>query len=479
MRIAIGGIAVECCTFSPLLTRMEDFSIARGTDLLALYPFLNRYTHVEFVPLVRARATPGGAVETRAYEAIKDEFLEGLRLGMPWDGVYLDLHGAMSVVGMQDAEGDWIAGVRDVVGPDCLLAASYDLHGNVSQRVVDHLDILTAYRTAPHVDVEETRRRAVKILLSSLTNGIRPSLAFVPVPLLLPGERAMTTAEPARTIYTGLSRVIAQFGLIDASLLVGYAWADEPRVGASVITVGSDPELARDAAEYVASICWNHRADFEFGMKTGSVDECIAWAQAAAKHATPVFISDAGDNITGGGVGDVPFVLERMLIAGVRDAVYAALFDPQSVEICFEVGGDVQVDLSLGGKIDRQHGQPLRVSARVLLLDEHDPGNRQVVLQVDGVKVILTERRTAFTTLEQFERLGIDVKSARIVAVKLGYLFPELAQVAATAFLANSPGAINPAVETLDYHQLRRPIYPLDMSMTWEANVDTTLSSGT
>jgi microcystin degradation protein MlrC len=264
---------------------------------------------------------------------------------------------------------------------------------------------------------------------------------------------------------------MAQFELLDASLLIGYAWADEPRVGASVITVGSDPKYALDAAKHIASICWKHRSGFDFGMKTGSVDECISWAQAAMQTSIPVFISDAGDNITGGGVGDVPFVLGQMLLAGVRDAVYAALFDPESVGLCFEAGDDAQVNLALGGKIDRQHGQPLHVSGRVVLLDEHDPHNRQMVLQVEGIRVVVTEQRMPFTTLEQFRQLNINVEKASVVTVKLGYLFPELAQVAATAFLANSPGAINPAVETLDYHHLRRPIYPLNGSMTWEPNV--------
>jgi microcystin degradation protein MlrC len=468
MRIAIGGIAVECCTFSPLLTRLEDFSITRGDDLLALYPFLSHHANVEFVPVVRARATPGGAVERSAYAVLKHEFLEGLRRGMPWDGIYLDLHGAMFVDGMQDAEGDWIASVREVVGPDCLIAASYDLHGNVSARVVNHLDILTAYRTAPHVDVEETRTRAVRLLISSLQEEVRPTLGFVPVPLLLPGERAMTTAEPARTLYDGLSKMMAQFELLDASLLIGYAWADEPRVGASVITVGSDPKYALDAAKHIASICWKHRSGFDFGMKTGSVDECIGWAQAATQTSIPVFISDAGDNITGGGVGDVPFVLGQMLLAGVRDAVYAALFDPESVGLCFEAGDDAQVDLALGGKIDRQHGQPLHVSGRVVLLDDHDPHNRQVVLQVEGIRVVVTEQRMPFITLDQFEKLRIDVKSTQIVVVKLGYLFPELADIASHAFLAASPGAINPSVESLAYLHLLRPIYPLDEHMHWE-----------
>ncbi|MFL7793116.1 MAG: M81 family metallopeptidase, partial [Anaerolineae bacterium] len=112
------------------------------------------------MPLIHAQALPGGMIDPAAYETLASAFFMALRASGPWDGVYLDMHGAMFVQGMQDVEGQFIATVRDAVGPTCLIAASYDLHGNVSLRVMDNLDILTAYRTAPHIDCQETRERA-------------------------------------------------------------------------------------------------------------------------------------------------------------------------------------------------------------------------------------------------------------------------------------------------------------------------------
>jgi microcystin degradation protein MlrC len=240
MRIAIGGIASESCTFSPLPTRRADFRVAEGDALLAQYPFLAAYSGVTFVPLLRAQAMPGGPVDADAYQAFRVAYLQRLHAAGPWDGVYLDMHGALYVQGMEDAEGDWLAEVREVVGPDCLVAASYDLHGNVSQRVVEHLDLLTAYRTAPHVDGLGTRRRACDLLLDCLQRSIRPFLAFVPVPLLLTGERTTTTSEPGASLYGQIPLVVKREGVVDASILVGYAWADEPRSGASTVALGTD-----------------------------------------------------------------------------------------------------------------------------------------------------------------------------------------------------------------------------------------------
>lgn len=465
MRIAIGGLHIECCSFSPLPTSSGDVTQLRGAALRELYPFLPDFPDVEFVPIIRGRATPGGPLEAEVYEQIKGEFLDGLR-GQQWDGVYLDMHGALYVLGREDAEGDWTQAVREVVGDDCLISASYDLHGNVSPRVIANVDLLTAYRTAPHRDVDETRARAVRLLVDCLTRDVRPAKAFIPVPVLYPGEKSMTTAEPAGSLYARIPAVIEQYGLLDVSILIGYVWVDELRATASVITLGDDADKARAAAADLARDFWSRRKDFRFGMPTATVDECIE--QAARWSEKPVFISDAGDNITGGGIGDVPYVLGRLIARGVTNALYAALVDAAAVADCFAAGIDAQVDLSLGGKLDPIHGTPLAVRATVVTLDAANPTNRHAVIQVAGIRVILTERRTAFTTVAQFAALGIDPTRYDLVVIKLGYLFPEIAPLAQHAILALSPGAIDPDVENLPYQRIQRPKYPLDPDMEWE-----------
>jgi microcystin degradation protein MlrC len=143
-RIAIGGMAIESSTFSPHRSGPIDFTVVRGADLLARYDALP--AHIEWVPLVYARALPGGAVERDFYDAIKAELLDGLRAALPLDGLLFDIHGAMTVVGMTDAEGDLAAAIREVVGPDCLISAPMDPHGNMSRRLVSALDLATSHR---------------------------------------------------------------------------------------------------------------------------------------------------------------------------------------------------------------------------------------------------------------------------------------------------------------------------------------------
>jgi microcystin degradation protein MlrC len=158
-------------------------------------------------------------------------------------------------------------------------------------------------------------------------------------------------------------------------------------------------------------------------------------------------------------------MLEKLLAANVPSAVYASILDAEAVAACVSAGTGATVELSLGGKLDTIHCQPLTVHGTVLTLAEPEPGNRHVVLLVDNIKVILTERRTAFTTVAQFTQLGIDPLEHKITCVKLGYLFPELREIASKAIMALSPGVVNAVIEDLPFEHIQRPMYPLDPDM--------------
>ena len=465
MKIAAGGISIECATFSPLLSELSDFRVLRRAELLQRYPFVARLPEIELAPLLHADAVPGGILRRSVYDALKDEFLEGLKSAAPWDGVYLDMHGAMAVEGLDDAEADFIGSVREAVGHNCLISASYDLHGNLSAAVMDELDLVTAYRSAPHEDALETRARAVALLVQCLRGGRRPSKAHIPIPLLLSGERTMTLVEPGKSVYAEIERVIDGEAVLDASLLVGFTWADQARSGAAAVALGWDAAATWSAARKLAAAYWEARGDFDFGMPTAAVDDGIAGALESS--ASTVFLSDAGDNITAGAAGDVPYVLGRLLARHVPHALYAGLVDAAAVAACFMAGVDARLELSLGGVLDPVHGRPLPVSGTVASLHQSEGAGRQAILRVDKVDVILTERRLAFTSLAQFAALGLDPLDYKIVCLKLGYLFPDFQRIAPAAIMLFSPGAVQALPETLPFHRIRRPMYPFDRDFDW------------
>ncbi len=477
MKIAIGGIASENCTFSSLLSKEEDFVVLRGEDLLAKYPFMQSNKGVSRIPLLYARALPGAPVEAGFYGRVKKEFLQKLEENGPVDGLFLHMHGAVYVGGMEDAEGDFIAAARKVVGKDCLIAASYDLHGNVSPRVMQNVDILTAYRTAPHVDVPETLERAYALLIKCLTEGLKPHKVFIPVPILLSGEQTSTEWQPGASLYRQIPQVIADYDLIDASILIGYVWADEPRSTACVTAFGMDRQKADLAAKYLAQKFWDARHLFRFGTTAASVDECIQIAVDSIEH--PIVISDSGDNPTAGGAGDTPFVVERMLALGVKDAVFASIADAEAVRICEAAGPGEGVELSLGGKLDAIHVKPLLVKGQVKSLHVvpwalNSQGDYSIMNHIavvaergQGILVIITERRTPFHHISDFTNLGIDPHQHKIVVVKIGFLEPELKALAAKSLLALSPGTVDQNTVKKKYYKIHRPMFPFDQDFDW------------
>jgi microcystin degradation protein MlrC len=472
LRIGIAGMSTESSTFAPHRTTLEDFRVARGAELADRYPFLSDWrlpgrADVEFVPLLQASALPGGQVLPEVYDTLEAEILDLIRTAVaerPFDGFYLDIHGAMAVEGRRDAEARLARRIRDLVGPRCLISASMDLHGQVSRELAATVDLLTAFRTAPHIDYIETRERAVRNLVHCLTEGIRPVRAWVRVPVLLPGEKTSTRVEPARSIYATLPDIERQPGVLDASLWVGYAWADEPRSAATVVVSGTDREAVAGHAERLARAWWDVRHQFEFCAPAGPADWCVA--QAFDSDQRPFFISDSGDNPTGGGSNDVAWFLGHLLAtpelaSGERSAIWASCVAPDAVRACVRagVGGSVNVDVGgcFGG------GDPVAVSGTVTHVEHDDPvGGDIAVVRSGGVHAVLTSRRKPFHYVADLEKLGLDPAQHDITAVKIGYLQPDLYQAAKGWVLALTPGGVDQDLNRLEYRHVLRPIHPLD-----------------
>jgi microcystin degradation protein MlrC len=462
-RVAVGGIRHETNTFSPVWTGYDDFEVRRGAAALdnGAEP-LQAGPAIELLPTFVASARPSGLVRKAAYTRLKSELLRELEAALPLDGVYLDLHGAMEVEQVGDGESDLLPAVRALVGENALIAISFDLHGNTSPTVVDNAEILTAYRTAPHRDYPETRQRALLLLVRALQEGKRPVPVLIKPPLILAGESAMTEVEPARSLYARLPEIAHVEGVLDASLLIGCAWTDSPYTRTSVLVVAErDRWLAREQAVRLAREVWARREAFGFGIETAPMDEAIRRAMAAPER--PVFLSDCGDNVTAGGAGDIPLFVERLLALGAQEALVAGLTDPGAVAQCAAAGQGAEVNLSIGGKLDRAHGTPLAVRGRV----EHlGPGTATV--RVEGVILVLAADRRAFPDRASIAAAGVDAMAQKIVVVKLGYLFPDLYDHAPRALMALSPGATDLRLEKLSYRHLARPIYPLDGDFAWE-----------
>jgi len=377
------------------------------------------------------------------------------------------MHGAMHVQGMQDPEGDWIGAVREMIGPDVPLAVSYDLHGNVTQQVIDVIDIFAAYRTAPHVDVHQTHNRALAMLVRAI-GGEVPVVGWVPVPVFWTGERTSTEDAPAQALNARL----AGYGGVDANLMVGYVWADEPRARAAAVVTGWDKAEVARVTEVVAQGYWDARETFEFGMPSLAVERCLDRVVGPG----PVILADSGDNPTGGGVGDRADVLAAVIARSMTGAVFAGIADARAVDVAAQAGVGSEVWLEIGGNLGSEC-PVVRHDAKVLAVIG-EAGQREVMVEVAGNRVILSEHRRPYHDIADFRRFGIEPAMERFIVVKSGYLSPELSPLANPGLMALTDGAVNQDIAALENLQRHRPSYPFQEGFEWEPEVRMSARAG-
>ncbi len=475
-RIAIAGIGIESSTFSPATTDEAAFHAKTGSDIYSMYPFMDKDSvtrnRAAWFPTLRGHALPGGIVTREAYESLVSKTLDMLRENAPYDGLFFDIHGAMSVVGLEDPEGDMISRIREVVGEETIISTSMDLHGNVSKRLATESDLITCYRMAPHEDAIQSKKRAVTNLLDRLETGKgKPAYkAWIPVPILLPGEKTSTRIEPGKSLYAKVGPVADQEGIIDAAIWIGYAWADEPRNHAVVMVTGDDKEKVVSSAEMLANEFWKVRNEFEFVAPTATLEESLA--MALASESKPFIISDMGDNPTAGGAGDVTWTLQQILARpefkdeSGPQLIYASIPGPDLIAKAVDAGEGQTVTGMIGAMVDDRYAGPISLTGTVTAIRTGDiHAETEVVIKVGSIHVIVTKKRKPYHHESDFTNLGLDPRNADIVVVKIGYLVPELYDMRGGWVMALTPGGVDQDLERLPYEHIKRPMFPLDKDL--------------
>ena len=478
-RIGIAGIAIESSTFSPAKTTERDFTIRLSGEIFTSYSFFDQsyIDKADWFPTMRARALPGGVVTKESYESMVIQIIEMTKQTLPLDGLFFDIHGAMNVEGMEDPEGDFIERIRKVVGPKTLISTSMDSHGNVSEVLAKHSDLITCYRMAPHEDAMESKQRALDNLIDRLKSGKgKPKYkAWIPVPILLPGEKTSTRVDPGKTLYSKVAPMTEKKGVIDAAIWVGYAWGDAPRNHAVVMTYGDNKKQVVESAEELAKDFWNFRHDFEFVAPTTDIDDAFNKAFNYLKvreDKKPFIISDMGDNPTAGGAGDVTWTLDKILKmdefkrSDSPELIYASIPGPDLIVNAFKAGVGNYVEGMVGAMIDDRYSPPIKIKGIVHSLKRGDRNAElEAVVKVNNVYVIVTYKRKPYHYISDFTDLELDPASSDLLVVKIGYLVPELYDIRGDWVMALTPGGVDQDLERLGYQNIKRPMYPLDKDM--------------
>jgi microcystin degradation protein MlrC len=484
-RIALAGFMHESNTFNPLRTDRAAFAaqcLSLGPDWVGEWRdahheiggFLEAAHSLRFepVPLALAWATPSGPVADAVLDEVTGYLLDQLRRQRP-DGLLLALHGAMVAESFPDGDGEVLARLRQAL-PDLPIVVTFDLHGNLSRRQLDHCDAAVAYRTCPHVDQRECGRRAAGLLVRMLRGEVRPRMALAKPSVLVNIMVHDTSEEPLRSFLAEARAVEERPGILAVSLLPGFAYADVPQMGPTVVVVADDDaDLAGHEADRLAGRLWDAR----YRLVRTLPDAAAAVRRALAAERLPVVLVDTGDNVGGGSAGDGTVVLAELLRQGATNAV-VCLFTPDEVLQCAAAGVGREVTLTVGGKVDRLHGDPLTVTGKVRLL--HDGtyveaevrhGGRRVnhmgltalVELAGGNLLVLNTLPHPPFSLGQLTCLGIRPERHRVLVVKAAIAYKAAyTPIAGTIIEVDTPGvtAVNP--RRFAYRHVRRPFFPLD-----------------
>jgi microcystin degradation protein MlrC len=495
MRLLIAMMKHETNTFSPVPTPLARFGNGpgpfygeaairayRGTGTgLGAYLDLAAEEGAEVVLPIAAAAPPSGPVEDTAYRHITDAICEAAAKG-GFDGILLDLHGAMVTESLEDGEGQFLGRLRAIAGATPI-AVALDMHANLYDEIVANATVVTGYRTYPHVDTYDTARLAGAILLRTLRGEVRPVMAWGNAPMLPHVMRQGTDDHPNRELQRRCAAMTGE-GALAASLFTGFPHADIKNAGLSAIVVtDGDRGLAEELRDELLDRAWVERQAFVYQIEPlpASVARAKAMAIPAAGDG-PIVLLDHYDNCASGGTMDTTAVLAEILRQGLDDVAVFAIYDPAAVQQAIAAGIGARVTLSIGGKIRMPaigaDSPPLNVTGLVKTISNGRYRNRgpmarglevemgpAVVIDTGAQEIALVSRHVEPSDLNCLLALGIDPRQKRYLMLKsrihwragLGPLARAVVDCAGVGVCTSDYGQ-------LDFKKVRRPIYPLDLA---------------
>jgi microcystin degradation protein MlrC len=486
MKVLLAGLMHESNTFASTPAdrrRFEQGSLAVGPDVIPIW----KDAHHEFggfiegaqrfgydpIPSVMAWATPSGPVDEAVLEEVVDRIVTDYRRA-PTDGVLLALHGAMVTSNHPSADTEVLRRVRDAIGSAVPFIASLDFHANCDPAMTKYANALVGYQTYPHVDQRHRGLLAAELLTRTVRGEIRPVTHIARRPMLANILGQATDREPMKGLMAAARKAELRPGMLSASVMGGFQYADVPAMGPSVISVADgDPDLARTVAEDLADRMW----DVRHGLYVPCATPETAVRRAKAATRGPVVLVDLGDNIGGGSAGDGTVLLSEILRQEAAGAI-VVLFAPDAVKECKKLGVGGPFEGRVGGVVDRLHGEPVDVRGTVAGLFDgkwvetearhggrrHNEQGPTAVLQLGGgTTLVLNSLQTPPFSLGQLTGLGINPAKAQMIVVKAAVAYKAAyAPIAAEIIEVDTPGvtAVNPRRFT--YRHIPRPMFPLD-----------------
>ncbi|MFD1747540.1 M81 family metallopeptidase [Rhizobium helianthi] len=479
MRIFTAALATETNTFAPICIDRRGFEASLyappgqhpATPTLCTAPItVGRRVCAEkgwtLIEGTAAWADPAGLINRRAYESLRDEILEQLKAALPVDGVVLGLHGAMVADGYLDPEGDLLARIRDVVGPDILVCAELDPHSHLTAKRVQAADFFVAFKEFPHTDFVDRAQDLWNIAVAQLEGRVAPVMSVFDCRMI---DVFPTSKEPMRSFVDRLMEIEASDDdVLSLSVIHGFMAGDVPEMGTKVIAVtNGKAEKGQALARKLGLELFSKRGTFMMP----SMDEKQAVSQALLSSQGPVVIADMWDNPGGGTAGDATVLLEELLARGAQNCAIGMIWDPIAVQICMAAGEGAEIPLRFGAKSAPGTGHPVDGLVKVVKLqpnaemrfgDSIAPFGDAAHIHLKGIDIILSSVRVQSYDPSLFTALGIDPLTKHILVIKsTNHFYAAFSKIAAEILYcaAGTPYPNNPALTP--YRHARKDIWPI------------------
>ncbi|MDR3588144.1 MAG: M81 family metallopeptidase [Negativicutes bacterium] len=425
---------------------------------------------IEMVPIAAVTASPGGHVTKDVFHLVKDSLLDAIRQKV-FDGILLSLHGAMVTEEVSDGEGELLETIRQAVGGTIPVIATLDLHANVSDKMVKTADVLIGYDSYPHIDQYDRAYEAANVMGALLRHEIRPVMMMKQIPILCPIMG--TDDEPVKALMSLVHRWEKHPEVISVSLFHGFPWSDVYDAGMSVTAVtNNDRQLAERITCEIQDAVLTVRA--RFLPNATPVEDAIR--QGLTAPAGPVILADSADNPGGGGPSDGTHILRKLVEMGAENVGFATITDPEVVDQAIRAGVRSTIDVRLGGKVEAICGEPLECEAVVrtitdgVFINKGPMGQglktdlgRTVVLDINGIEVVVSELRYQPMEPEVFRRMGIEPSDKKILVLKSAMHYKAAFDaISKKNIVVDVPGLMSMNLKNFSFRNIRRPIFPFD-----------------
>jgi microcystin degradation protein MlrC len=479
MKVFIACLGTETNTFSPLPTGEKGFAewmLYRGDATKRPENLFSAPLHVwrreaearqaEVAESLAAFAQPAGITVRKVYEGFRDEILRDLKAAMPVDIVLLSMHGAMVADGYDDCEGDLLARIRAIVGPQAAVGAELDLHCSITEAMLANADALITFKEYPHTDSKERALELFNILLAKHQGTAKPVMAVFDTRMI---NLWRTPVEPMKSFVREMQAAEGRDGILSVSFAHGFPMQDVLEATAKMLVIADgDKAKAQAVAERFGRKIWSLRE--QTATQNLSIDAALDRATASGAK-RPMVLADVTDNPGGGAPGDSTFILRRIIERGIGNAVSGVYWDPMAVRFCCDAGEGASLDLRVGGKCGPTSGDPLdlKVTVKRIIENAMQPGlggdvpmGDSVWIQAEnGVDLVLNSYRTQTFHPGAFEQFGIDVKAKAIIVVKSTQHFHAgFAPMAGGILYVQAPGAMRSDYADIPFQKVRMPYWP-------------------